>query len=37
MSPKTKLLVINSPNNPTGKVYTREELEAIASIVKKHP
>lgn len=30
---KTKALVLNSPNNPTGMIYTREELEAIAKIV----
>ena len=29
---KTKALVLNSPNNPTGMIYTREELEAIAKI-----
>lgn len=30
---KTKALILNSPNNPTGVVYTREELEAIAKVV----
>ncbi len=29
---KTKALILNSPNNPTGMVYTREELEAIAEV-----
>lgn len=29
---KTKLLILNSPSNPTGSVYTKKELEAIASI-----
>ncbi len=29
---KTKALVLNSPNNPTGMIYTREELEAIAKV-----
>lgn len=29
---KTKALILNSPNNPTGMVYTREELEAIAKV-----
>ncbi|KFD67145.1 hypothetical protein M514_07452 [Trichuris suis] len=33
---KTKLLYLNNPMNPTGKVYTRRELEAIADIVKRH-
>lgn len=32
MSGRTKLLILNSPNNPTGSVYTREELEAIAEV-----
>lgn len=34
LSPKTKLLVLNSPNNPTGAVYTRENLEAIAALLR---
>lgn len=33
---KTKALVLNSPSNPTGMVYTREELEAIADVCVKH-
>lgn len=33
---KTKALVLNSPSNPTGMIYTKEELEAIASVVVKH-
>jgi aspartate aminotransferase len=32
ITPKTKLLILNSPSNPTGAVYSREELEEIASI-----
>lgn len=32
---KTKLLVLNSPNNPTGVVYTRENLGAIANLVRE--
>ncbi|MCR5278327.1 MAG: pyridoxal phosphate-dependent aminotransferase [Lachnospiraceae bacterium] len=32
---KTKALVLNSPNNPTGMVYSRKELEAIAKVVVK--
>ncbi|VDL70300.1 unnamed protein product [Nippostrongylus brasiliensis] len=31
---KTKMLVLNNPNNPTGKLYTRQELEGIAEIVR---
>lgn len=33
---KTKCVIINSPNNPTGAVYTKEELQAIAKVVEKH-
>ena len=33
----TKLLVMNSPSNPTGAVYTKEELQALAKVLKKHP
>lgn len=33
ISPRTKLLLFSSPCNPTGSVYTREELEAIAAVV----
>lgn len=33
ITPKTKALIINSPSNPTGMVYTRKELEAIADVV----
>ena len=33
---KTKMMIINSPCNPTGEVYTRESLEAIAEIAKKN-
>jgi aminotransferase len=34
--PRTRAIVINSPNNPTGKVFTREELEAIAELCIEH-
>lgn len=33
---KTKAILISSPGNPTGVVYTREELERLASVCKKH-
>ena len=33
---KTKAIIINSPNNPTGMVYSREELEEIADFAVKH-
>ncbi|MBR3837332.1 MAG: pyridoxal phosphate-dependent aminotransferase [Clostridia bacterium] len=32
---KTKVVLLNSPNNPTGAVYTRESLEALAELLKK--
>jgi aspartate aminotransferase len=32
MTPATKLIILNSPGNPTGTVYTREELEALAEV-----
>ena len=36
LSPKTKAVIINSPNNPTGVVYPRKMLEELASILQKH-
>ena len=33
----TRLIIINSPNNPCGSVFTREELERIADLVKERP
>lgn len=36
VSPRTKLLVINSPHNPTGGVLTREDLEEIADVAREH-
>lgn len=36
ITPKTKMFMFNSPSNPTGMVYTREELEAIAAVCEKH-
>lgn len=36
ISSKTKLLILNSPSNPTGAVYGREELEEIAGLCVKH-
>jgi aspartate aminotransferase len=37
LSPRTKLLILNSPNNPTGAVWTKAELAALARIVATHP
>jgi len=36
LTPKTKGLILNSPSNPTGMVYTRAELEALAEVVLAH-
>lgn len=36
LTPKTKALVINSPSNPTGMVYTEQELRAVADFAVKH-
>jgi aspartate aminotransferase len=36
LTPKTKALVMNSPSNPTGMVYSRAELEALAEVVLAH-
>lgn len=35
ITPKTKAIIINSPNNPTGAVYTETELRALADVLKK--
>jgi len=37
ITPKTKLFIFSSPCNPTGSVYTKEELRAFAGIFEKHP
>ena len=37
LTERTKLLVLNTPHNPTGKVFSREELEGIAEVVKRYP
>ena len=36
ITPRTKLLILNSPSNPTGAVYSRQELEAIVAVAMKH-
>ena len=35
-SPRTRLVLLNSPHNPTGKVFTRDELELVASSCREH-
>ncbi|MDR2868416.1 MAG: pyridoxal phosphate-dependent aminotransferase [Bacteroidales bacterium] len=37
ITPKTKLLMFSSPSNPTGMLYTKEELRGIAEVVSQHP
>ena len=36
ITPKTKLLLLNSPSNPTGAVYSRPEMEAIVAVAVRH-
>ncbi len=36
ITPKTKLIILCSPSNPTGSVYSQEELEGLAEVIKKH-
>jgi aspartate aminotransferase len=37
ITPKTKMVVINSPNNPSGSVYSKEEYLALAAVLEKFP
>lgn len=37
ISDNTKLFIINSPSNPTGAVYSQEELQALANVLKRYP
>jgi aspartate aminotransferase len=37
ITPRTKLFMFSSPSNPTGCVYSKEELTALAEVFKKHP
>ena len=37
ISEKTKMIIINSPNNPSGSIYNEKELYEIASVMKKYP
>ncbi|MGB4344394.1 MAG: pyridoxal phosphate-dependent aminotransferase [Moraxellaceae bacterium] len=37
ITPKTRLLVLNSPSNPTGMVYSKAELLALAEVLRQHP
>ncbi len=37
LTSKSKVLILNSPSNPTGAIYSREDLMALAAVVKEHP
>ncbi|HIZ38292.1 MAG TPA: aspartate transaminase [Candidatus Ruania gallistercoris] len=37
ITPRTSWLILNSPGNPTGAVYSRAELEALAAVLREHP
>ncbi|HEY3811785.1 MAG TPA: pyridoxal phosphate-dependent aminotransferase [Caulobacteraceae bacterium] len=37
ITPRTKWLILNSPSNPTGAAYTREELRALGDVLARHP
>ena len=37
ITPNTKWLMLNSPSNPTGSAYSREDLEALAEVLRRHP
>ena len=37
ITPRTRLLILNSPSNPTGACYRRSELEGLAEVLRRHP
>lgn len=37
ITPKTKLIIFNSPNNPSGSIYTEQEYRALASVLENYP
>lgn len=37
ITPKTKAIILCSPSNPTGSIYSKEELRALANVLAKHP
>jgi aspartate aminotransferase len=37
ITPRTRLLILNTPHNPTGGLLSRKELEAVAEVLRKHP
>ncbi|QJR15226.1 pyridoxal phosphate-dependent aminotransferase [Usitatibacter palustris] len=37
ITPKTRMMIINSPSNPSGAIYTKADLEALGAVLRKHP
>jgi len=37
ITPKTKWVILNSPSNPTGSAYSREDMQALTDVLKRHP
>ena len=37
ITPKTKWIILNSPSNPTGAAYSRDEMKAITDVLVRHP
>jgi len=37
ITPKTKLLIVNSPSNPTGMAYSAEDLASLGEVIRRHP
>jgi aspartate aminotransferase len=37
LKPESRWLILNSPSNPTGAVYSREELQSLAEVIRSHP
>jgi aspartate/methionine/tyrosine aminotransferase len=37
ITPKTKVVMITNPHNPTGKIFNKSELEKLTRILEKHP
>ena len=37
ITPRTRVLIFNSPSNPTGMVYTRDEMAGLVRVLEKYP
>lgn len=37
ITPKTKMIVVNNPHNPTGRIWTESDFESLETILEKHP